>query len=350
MEAKLGITTCGESITKTYGISQLRQFIDLYIDVARYGTYADEYHFLRLYLPEHRGKRALHFPSVSETALITRTIIKHCSQDDADILSNKSHFAAKCREHALPTPAILAEFENGVMTCGSTPFPSGDLFSKPAARAVGDGARLWRDGTFSAVALIETLCEQSKGRYGLFVLQPRLINHPDLQPLTNGALCTLRLVTCRSLTGEIDLLPPVIRMPNGDSVVDNLAKGGLAAPIDIASGMICGPGIKKHAGLGSVTIDRHPDTGTRFEGFQIPSWRDALDLARRAHRVFPSMIFIGWDIPILPEGPILLEGNPVWDTNLTVMPHGITLSDTQFVPCYNEYLRTLWSKIEGSGG
>jgi len=35
----------------------------------------------------------------------------------------------------------------------------------------------------------------------------------------------------------------------------------------------------------------------------------ALELAARAHRIFPDYALIGWDIAILEDGPILIEGN-----------------------------------------
>jgi hypothetical protein len=85
--------------------------------------------------------------------------------------------------------------------------------------------------------------------------------------------------------------------------------------------------LKDQAGL-----EKHPDSDQLFEGFAIPMWSEAVDLARRAHETFPSMHFIGSDIAILQDGPVLVEGNFPFDTDLTVLPHGLTLSDTQFIP------------------
>jgi hypothetical protein len=152
-------------------------------------------------------------------------------------------------------------------------------------------------------------------------------------------LSTLRIVTCKNPAGEIELLPAVIRMPHGNGVVDNFGQGGIAAPID-TNGVISGAAIRKDSGLGAVVLERHPDTGTYFKGFQIPFWNETLTLAKRAHGAFPSMAFIGWDIAILSDGPKLLEGNAVWDTDLTVLPHGLTLSDTQYIAYCNYYLRS----------
>jgi hypothetical protein len=133
-------------------------------------------------------------------------------------------------------------------------------------------------------------------------------------------------------------MPPVIRMPAGRSVVDNFHSDGLAAPIDLATGTICGPALQKDKRLGVISTDRHPDTGQEFMGFPIPMWTEAVDLARRAHETFPSLHFIGWDIAILQDRPILVEGNAPWDCDLTILPHGLTPSDTQFIPYYNHHL------------
>lgn len=347
-EAIAGVRQYGDPIARTHCISRANQFIHVYADTARYGTYYDEFYLYRFYLPERRRNRALHFPFVTQTALVMRALNDALSPIDAEALRNKSAFAKRCHEHSLPTPAILAEFENGVMTVGEPPFPPGDLFSKPAERAAGDGGRRWSMTTVSTDELIGSLREQSKGRFGRILLQRRLTNHPAMAPLTNGSLSTLRIVTAKNPAGEIEFLPTFIRMPTGDSHVDNYAKGGLVAPVDADSGVISGPPLKKDSELGMIMVERHPDNGSLIEGHQVPLWNEALALARRAHRAFPTMVFVGWDIPILADGPILLEGNPIFDTDATLLPHDLALSDTQFIPYCNFHFRNTLLKFSAT--
>ena len=126
-------------------------------------------------------------------------------------------------------------------------------------------------------------------------------------------------------------------MPAGLLIVDNLAQGGLAAPLDPVNGTICGCALQKHDRLGVIYFNQHPTTGQVFSGFQVPMWKEAVELAIQAHHTFPSIHFVGWDIAILPKGPVLVEGNALFDTDLTVLPHGLALADTPFIPTYNHH-------------
>ena len=275
-----------------------------------------------------------------------RLLIELNRPPDCQLLDQKHLFAARCKETGLPSVRLLAQFIDGHPDGKFEGLPATDLFSKPANQRWGNGAEAWRydrgqdcffnaatDQRFSSDALLDYLCDLS--RSWPVILQKRLRNHAALSPLTNGALSTLRIVTCTTPFGSIDLLPPVIRMPAGRLVVDNFAHGGLAAPIDFATGKICGLAVKKDNRLGMISLDEHPDSGQEFKGFPIPMWSEAVDLARRAHETFPSLHFIGWDIAVLQDGPILVEGNVPAATDLPVLIHGLTLSDTQFIPYYN---------------
>jgi hypothetical protein len=61
---------------------------------------------------------------------------------------------------------------------------------------------------------------------------------------------------------------------------------------------------------------RHPTTGAEIEGTRLPFWKEAARLAIQAHRAFSDRLLIGWDIGILEDGPIVLEGNRGPDMDL----------------------------------
>lgn len=181
------------------------------------------------------------------------------------------------------------------------------------------------------------MCERSKTE-GKIIVQLKVGNHSGLAPITNGALSTIRIVTCRAPSGVIEMLPPVIRMPSGHGVVDNFAGGGMVAPLDRDTGTIIGPAIQKDPATCVKWLAAHPDSGTPLLGFAVPKWAEVVELALRAHKAFPTLHFVGWDIAVLQDGPMLLEGNPRWDPDVVVLPHRIALSDTQFVPYFKYHI------------
>jgi hypothetical protein len=351
-----GVSRYGTGVQKQYGVSLFEQFRRVTSDNFSYRILPENFYMYQLYLPENRCRVAWHF-AFSEILPMQQYLIDVAACEDFPWLRSKHRFAQRCAELGLRSVPVLAEFADGKMSDLSlrsgereATFPQADLFSKPSEYWCGIGANLWRykspDKYVNALSgeshdqqtLVAKLCAESKS--GRIVLQQKASNHPSMTgTLTSGGLATVRIVTCRTPSGSIDFLPPAIRMPIREAIVDNIAQGGLAAPIDLATGKICGPAIQKDKAVGVSRFEKHPDTGVPLIGFELPYWRDVLDLARQAHATFPSMPFVGWDGAILPEGPVVLEGNSWWDVDLTLLPHHISLSDTQFIPYYNHHLR-----------
>lgn len=358
-QAAKGIRHYGRAVHETSNVSLTRQFVYLASDYFFYRIGADDFYWHRLYLATNRQTAKRHFP-FSQVLALQQYFLDSTGSPDYPLLRSKSMFAARCAELGLPTVPVLAEFVDGSVSPERPNLPDVDLFSKPSDRWLGLGGTLWRrkspgvyshaasGETLSTRALCRRLCEDSQrvpeyGGSGSIVLQERVSNHSSiLGALTMGGLATIRVVTCRTPTGSFDLLPPVIRMPVGNAIADNIAQGGVAAPIDVASGRISGPAIRKDKRIGASSHSTHPSTGMVLEGFPIPFLQDVIELTLTAHKAFPGVYSVGWDVAILPNGPILLEGNAWWDSDLTVLPHGITLSDTQFVKYSNTYFTECW--------
>lgn len=53
----------------------------------------------------------------------------------------------------------------------------------------------------------------------------------------------------------------------------------------------------------------HPDTGVRFKDYQIPCWEEAKKLVIDAAKIMPEVCYIGWDVAITDNGPVIIEGN-----------------------------------------
>jgi hypothetical protein len=125
-------------------------------------------------------------------------------------------------------------------------------------------------------------------------------------------------------------------MPSGASCVDNFAANGLAAPVELTDGTL-GPAIKKdiRAGL----LYQHPDSGMRIVGLRLPFWNETVVLCALAHRCFSTYPFIGWDVVITADEPLLLEANLTWCVDLVQMTNMVPLGQTAFPQVFMAQIR-----------
>ena len=138
----------------------------------------------------------------------------------------------------------------------------------------------------------------------LLLIEQPIIQHEALNKLYPNAINTVRIVTIRNDKDSF-IIYAGLRIGSGGKDVDNFNTGGLTVPIDIKSGKIIYPAVNKN----SQTFDVHPDTKTSIVGFEIPYWDDIIDIAKKASKVVEKIRYVGWDVALTPDGPILVEGN-----------------------------------------
>lgn len=149
---------------------------------------------------------------------------------------------------------------------------------------------------------------------GCGVVEECLRQHPEMDAMYPVSVNTVRLVTVLT-RGEVHLMCAYVRIGNG-SHVDNFGAGGLLAKADKDSGVLTFEGVD-NAG---VIYEHHPVTGTKIKGFQVPLWAECVELARQAALTVPQIGYVGWDIGITPEGPVLIEGNEFPGHNIYQIP------------------------------
>jgi len=196
--------------------------------------------------------------------------------------------------------------------------PERDLFVKPTTGRGGRGAERWDlvgPATFSSPEgehlgseqLLDRLVERSRHRQ--LIVQPRMRPHPKLHEITAGALPTIRVLTCLNERREPEVMTAMLRTSFGGNVtVDNLHAGGIGALIDLEAGTLSkSSNLGSDASLGWFSV--HPDTGAQIEGREVPCWDRVKANAVAAHGHFMDRVVIGWDIAIVEDGPIFIEGN-----------------------------------------
>jgi hypothetical protein len=154
-----------------------------------------------------------------------------------------------------------------------------------------------------------------------YLLEERIFPHHLLADLIGPTLCCVRVVTLIGRSGEPSILGAVYKIQPEPLGVDHLDYGALGSWVDLETGAL-GPGrSRQNFEYASVV----PGTSRKFVGFQLPHWEEIKRLALRAATIVPWARAIGWDIGISEKGPVLIEGNWHWSTNLLQIaaPHGL---------------------------
>ena len=204
---------------------------------------------------------------------------------------------------AAATPDELSAFLQG-LDC---------FFAKPSRGTCGNGIEKLRTADWpDAEKLLAYLKEK-----GLDVLEEPLAQHPDMAKLHPQSVNTMRIVTDR-VVDTVHIAYIVLKIGRGDGFCDNSGHGGVICRVDEKTGKICSVATDDYFNV----YETHPDTGIRFEGYQLPMVQEAVDFARKAALVVPQICHVGWDVAVTPDGPVLIEGNDYPGTDLCQLaPH-----------------------------
>ncbi len=135
-------------------------------------------------------------------------------------------------------------------------------------------------------------------------LEELIIQHPDMNKLCKSSVNTIRVMSFVH-NNEVEILYAGIRIGNGKSAVDNFHNGGMGAVVDLKSGKITGTATDKDV----KEYDRHPITKTVLNGFQVPFWKETIEMVKKASLVNTKIKVVGWDVALTKDGPIFVEGN-----------------------------------------
>lgn len=108
----------------------------------------------------------------------------------------------------------------------------------------------------------------------------------------------MRIVTDR-VGDTVHIAYIVLKIGRGDGFCDNSGQGGVICRVDEKTGKICSVATDDYFNV----YETHPDTGIRFEGYQLPMVQEAVDFAKKAALVVPQICHVGWDVAITPGRP-----------------------------------------------
>jgi hypothetical protein len=157
--------------------------------------------------------------------------------------------------------------------------------------------------SYSDVTDIKAFCESAQK--DCLMLEETVKQHPDLSSINPTSVNTLRINTVMDKAGVPHILSAALRMGVGQSITDNFSSGGVVAQIDLDSGILFTLAVGKDA----QTYIKHPTSGVVLPGFQIPHWESVKGIVLSAAKMVPQTRWIGWDVAVTEQRPLLIEGN-----------------------------------------
>lgn len=269
-------------------------FADMASCIIRYGIGYQEYISYGFVNKPERLRKT--FMTMSHNIALTRAL---CDHDLYPVFEDKITFLKTFSDYigrdwidvSESTPEEVAEFVRDHKA----------IFAKPTDNFGGQGIERLEGGVApeNPEAFRDGLLEK-----GQVLLEEGIVQHPEMSRLCATSINTIRVVTVVS-QGKAHHIYSLVRMGMGDSFVDNISSGGMYTWVD-DDGMLRYPCF--HDKTASY-IDVHPKTGVAIKGFQIPLYREAVDMCLEAALVEPRIGYVGWDVAITPDRPILVEGN-----------------------------------------
>ncbi|WEK14379.1 MAG: sugar-transfer associated ATP-grasp domain-containing protein [Candidatus Microbacterium phytovorans] len=175
------------------------------------------------------------------------------------------------------------------------------VLAKPFEGQGGGGITLYENVTDAAAFRAEITAA------GQSIVDEFIVQHPQMSALYPDSVNTVRMITFLDTRGgepgRVHLLAAVLRIGNGD-VIDNFASGGMFTMLD-EQGVALYPGVDKKSNV----YAEHPVTGTPIVGFAVPMYDEIVALTEKLARRTPEAPYVGWDLAITPDGPVVIEGN-----------------------------------------
>ncbi len=139
-----------------------------------------------------------------------------------------------------------------------------------------------------------------------YLLEEIITQHPKLAELNPTSVNTVRVGTALDAEGKAHALGACLRVGGKGAVVDNYHSGGVAYPLDLEHGIVCGSGRTSDVSQDYII---HPSTGKVMLGFEIPNWDLIIETVLRAAEKSTALRYLGWDIAVTEKGCELVEAN-----------------------------------------
>jgi hypothetical protein len=295
-------------VSKKYNRSKFRIWQEVFKDSIKLNVSILDYFLFRFYEIPPKEKETF-----AGTGYMYEYQLLMNPKSTREIMDNKLVFLSEYKDFVKHSFASLSDFENEMPNAQNLlKGKDSKIVLKNSRGQCGNGIEVRRASDFNSKTVVSRLKETQNDFVEEFVDQ-----HDQLNKLSPSGLNTVRIITQLDKNNEVKYLGARLRI-TVNSEVDNLAAGNLAAPIDLDSGIVSGPGV--YSDITKSDEEIHPVTGERILGFQVPFWPEIIFMTKQAASLNKMNRSIGWDVAVTNKGPELIEANHDWCKWLWQLP------------------------------
>lgn len=172
------------------------------------------------------------------------------------------------------------------------------IIAKPVDATGGNGVeKFYYTNDTDSKKLYEQLVENNQ-----LLVEDCIKQHKDMNTLYEKSVNTMRMFTFIK-NGQAHFLQAVLKIGNG-GVVDNFSSGGMYTYVN-EDGTVFVEAIDRDDNI----FYEHPISKTQIVGFNVPMFEEAVNLVKECAKVVPEIAYVGWDVAISEDGPVIVEGN-----------------------------------------
>jgi len=281
--------------------TKIGMMLDIVYCVLRYKMSIMEYFQFNFFLigKEERNKYI-------GTPAMRRYQLKMNPKSEINNIHNKLKFLEIYAPFIMHSYATLADFQaNNEAAKKVLHNKSGIIVLKSIFGERGIGIEIMSVKGLDSDAIVKRLKETEND-----FAEENVVQHKDLMRLSPSGLNTLRIITQINDNDEVEILGTILRI-SINSAIDNWHANNMAALINISTGIIESPAF--YMDITKPDEYYHSITGVKIIGFQIPYWKETLQMVKDAALYNKRNRSIGWDIAVTNNGPDIIEGNHDWD-------------------------------------
>jgi len=141
------------------------------------------------------------------------------------------------------------------------------------------------------------------------LLEEYIQQHDEISSIYPGCVNTIRIHTVNNGAEIKTFIKPKLKIGCNGAEINGYNNEGYRAIIN-DDGSLEMPVYIDLYGFFYKTTEHH-NTKTKFSLIRVPYVKESLCLVKMAAEKFPEVPYIGWDVAITPNGPVIVEGNSI---------------------------------------